>query len=470
MKKLVMAIAAVSITTAAFSQNPTTVKDENLKGNVLCVTYSKYEYKENFGEPTEGKLLEQKAMFFDDQGRSVVTRTMHPVGSSSNVWPTSYVMAYSKDGTNTKIDVAILGNSGALPNSAVLPVFSQASKALENQYSSDAWPKKRAEITCDANGVITKWDVFEKIAQQEKEKLVGRRIATSAGNGVYGCKIYNKQGESVWDYKETYKGGLLTFLDNPRWFSGISSGKMEVNPKEAGNYEYDKNGRVIKYTQQKTNYGEEYFYNRNEHGDLVKVIRGQIGKDERYQNVDEIYDNYKYDAQGNWIFRTYAYKSTAPKFIEKREIQYCSSASELKSKSGFISVSKPGPENNNELIDFYNENLRFNLFVATLPLSEYNSSLASQPEASDIIVTLRMSFISDKNCMTSRQAIWDTEKVTKPKKNHLKFVQEYSSDDTTTVPYEYKDGVIIVNNEQYKFDSSTKTLVNIGKNITYKKQ
>ena len=469
MKKLVMAIAAVSITTAAFSQNPTTVKDENLKGNVLSVTYSKYEYKENFGEPTEGKLLEQKAIFFDDQGRSVVTRTMTPVGSS-NAWATSYVMAYSKDGANTKIDIAILNNGKAMPNSSVLPVFSQASKALENQYSSDAWPKKRAEIISDANGVITKWDVFEKIAQQEKEKLIGRRIATSAGNGVYGCKIYNKQGESVWDYKETYKGGLLTFLDNPRWFSGISSGKMEVNPKEAGNYEYDKNGRVIKYTQQKKNYGEEYFYNRNEHGDLVKVIRGQIGKDERYQNVDEIYDNYKYDSRGNWIFRTYAYKSTAPKFIEKREIQYCSSASELKSKSGFISVSKPDTKSENNFIDFYNENLKGCMYVATLPLSQYNSSLASQQEASDIIITLRMSFFPDKTCMTSRGAERDYEKVRKPKKNHLKFIEEYDGSGTTTIPYEYKDGMIIVNNEQYKVDSSTKTLINIGKNITYKKQ
>ena len=64
----------------------------------------------------------------------------------------------------------------------------------------------------------------------------------------------------------------------------------------------------------------------------------------------------------------------------------------------------------------------------------------------------------------------DYDKVRKTKKNHLKFIEEYNGSGTTTIPYEYKDGMIIVNNEQYKVDSSTKTLINIGKNITYKKQ
>ena len=63
MKRICVTFATALISTATFSQvEPTTVKNEHLKGNVLSVAYTKYDYKENFGEPTEGKIQEQSAI------------------------------------------------------------------------------------------------------------------------------------------------------------------------------------------------------------------------------------------------------------------------------------------------------------------------------------------------------------------------------------------------------------------------
>lgn len=71
MKKMFFTIAAFSlITTAAFCQEPTTLKSDNLKGNVFSVTISQYEFKENFGEPVEGNLRWKEAKIYNEEGKA----------------------------------------------------------------------------------------------------------------------------------------------------------------------------------------------------------------------------------------------------------------------------------------------------------------------------------------------------------------------------------------------------------------
>ena len=334
MKRHVSAFAAIIISTAAFCQLPTTVKELDLKGNVLSLAYYKYEYKENFGEPTEGNLETINSTFFDETGRSIVERTGFVMSSGSEIRPYTYLFSYSTDGDNTKIDYVEKKNKDRIPMSQYLNQFGKAAPEIENQYNEDSWPKKRVEIYKNADDVIVKFDIFNKTAQAEAEKLVYRRIAKPLGNGVYEYTVYNKYGETAVTYRETYKNSLLVSIDNKdrREYKFSDGHPIKITTHAPGNKTYNAKGQIVSYTDaSSTSMTFEYKCYYNDKGDLEKVTCGQLGKP---ANDHEIYGNYKYDSNGNWIYRTVfcGYQ----KYIEKRVIEYCVSTDELKTKSHFL--------------------------------------------------------------------------------------------------------------------------------------
>lgn len=94
--KSIMCLVGLAVSTNAFCEElePTTLKDGNLKGNVLSVMSATYEYKENFGDPIAGALKGfPVATFYDEQGRSILSRTVAG-GNSYNVSSYSYLFKY----------------------------------------------------------------------------------------------------------------------------------------------------------------------------------------------------------------------------------------------------------------------------------------------------------------------------------------------------------------------------------------
>ena len=454
MKKLLFTIAATMIYYVAFGQvEPTTIKNEHLNGNVLSVAYTKYDYKENFGEPTEGKIQEQSAIIFDEQGRSVLIR------KKRGYLPTSFVLSYSQDGTDSKVSVTELSGE-RMDESTFAQLASDPSGALEGTYNQNSWPQIRGEMTCDASGVILKYDVYKKIAQTVNEALICRKIAKPAGNGLYACKIYNERGETEFDFKETYKDGFLTFLDNPSEFMHISSGDIILRPRHAGTYEYNANGLVAKYVQQSKNMPMEYLYSYNDRGYLTKVTCGQAGKGEKYQNLEEEYDNYKYDDHGNWVYRTVAYQPGKPKYIEKRQITYCSSPDEIKQKLSGLNVSVPDTKAGEDYTNFYNKYLKGGGFSTEIPLTQYYPQLASEKGADKMTAFIVVGFYAGYDGAFSLRVDMPTKITAKMEKLAAQYTIEH-----TKYKYEYKDGILTMNNEEYKIDPATGNLIDIKRNI-----
>ena len=58
LKKTIMGFDGLAMSANAFCQSvePTTLKDDNFKGNVIAVKFGTYEYKENFGKPVAGNV------------------------------------------------------------------------------------------------------------------------------------------------------------------------------------------------------------------------------------------------------------------------------------------------------------------------------------------------------------------------------------------------------------------------------
>lgn len=457
MKKIIISIAATFVSFAAFSQvEPTNVKNEHLKGNVLSVAYTKYDYKENFGEPTEGNIQEQSAIIFDEQGRSVLIR------KKKGYLPISFVLSYSQDGANTKINVTELTSKDRMDEDTFAQLASDPSSSLENTYSQNSWPQIRGEITCDANGVIVKHDVYKKLAQTVNEALICRRTAKPAGNGMYECKIYNERGETEFDFKETYKDGGLTFLDNPSEFMHISSGDIKIRPRHAGTYEYNAIGLVTKYVQQNKNMPMEYLYSYNDKGDLIKVTCGQAGKGEKYQNLEEEYDNYKYDDHGNWVYRTVAYQPGKPKYIEKRQITYCSSPDEIKQKLSGLNVTIPDTKAGEDYTNFFNKYLKNGNYKIEIPLTQYYPELASEKGADKMTAFIVVGFYAGYDGAFSLRVDMPTKTTPKMEKLAAQYTVEH-----TKYKYEYKDGVLTMNNEEYKIDPATGNLINTKRNVTF---
>ena len=461
MKKVIFTLAAPLVSLAAFCQEPTTLKEQNLKGKVFCVTYSKYEYKENFGEPQEGKLEEFQATFYDDQGRSILIRKKEG-GHYGEIWPYSYPMSYSKEGDNTKVKIFYVGSDKTMPAESFLENWKDTNMALENKYVEGRWPQECSEITYDANGVIIKWDKYSKLSASSKQELTARRIATKGANNTYECKIYASDGGVGKQFTETYVNGKLTSLVEQRSMMH----NLPIKSSEPGKYEYNKDGQLVKFSESKKSLPLEYIYNRNEHGDITIINSGQIGKGEKYRNVTQKYDNYKYDNQGNWIYRTIEFNNQVPQFIEKREIIYCNSVEDIKEKGAFVSsiVSKV---NDRDAVDaFYGKYLDRQFFEAKMPLPEYDTSYAKQKGADKMTVVIRVSFESGGKCSYSRRLEYSSNVPFKM----YKLVEEWNSNSDEKYRYVIKDGIITMNNEQYKIDPNTGNLTNITKNLQFSKR
>ena len=282
MKRIIASIVAVTATVGALGQTPVKLSDDNLKGNVFAVKYGKYEYKENFGEPTEGELLEQSSMSFDEQGRSVaISQESH-----------SYVMEYLPEGANTKVTVDDVN-------------FGQ-----KNIY------------IYDNNNVVIKQDFYDR--EELAGRLTSSYIGSKDGYIVYEGKIYNRQGVSTVEFRAAYKNGLLMMVNNK--LSNNYNAHQEIKRYDPGVFTYDSNGNITSKVFNKPGdrlyYVSKYSYNAN--GALVKYVAGTAYNTDKLNDNDahtlETYSNYKYDQQGNWIYRTV--DADRPRYIEKRQITY----------------------------------------------------------------------------------------------------------------------------------------------------
>ena len=127
----------------------------------------------------------------------------------------------------------------------------------------------------------------------------------------------------------------------------MTNDRPKLAAPEAGNYKYDSKNHLISFVTQsaKERDKEETKYYHNEKGDIVKITKTMyLNKLER---PIAFYENYKYDEQGNWIYRTYGTNAGEPAFIEKRVITYCNHADQLKEKALLLQTTA-GKAINNE--------------------------------------------------------------------------------------------------------------------------
>ena len=63
MKKLLLFLLAISFANVSFGQKPTTLKENNLKGNVLLMSYGRFDYEEILVSQSLGVWRKCTAMF-----------------------------------------------------------------------------------------------------------------------------------------------------------------------------------------------------------------------------------------------------------------------------------------------------------------------------------------------------------------------------------------------------------------------
>lgn len=457
MKRLTLTFAVLFSTCIAFCQEPTTVQKENLKGNVFSVRCFHYAYSENFGSPTEGKLQWIKDLIFDARGRAIL---FNDDSDLSNY----YFVKYEKEGGNT---IAELGKLSYHMDETKTPTdFLFHKEGNSNDYSSNY-----REITYNSDNIVTKYDVLKKYSRTSKYQLEYRKIAKPLGNGTYECKLYDKSGQSFLNFKETYNSnGQLTELDNEREFNRVSSYNKEITIPHAGKYQYNNKGQLVLYTQQKNSAPDKKEYIYNDHGNLIQnnnLIFHQ-SKKEYVKNKGLIYDNYKYDTNGNWVYRMVS-DGKDYLYIEKRQIEYCNTSEEnelkvnkLYSKCPVIDVKAA-----EEFADFYKKYLDGPSYIGQIPLIEYDSKYASVKNADKATVVVTVYF-GDPNC-DGRQYL----RLTMPDKLYSKLqnvVDEIRKEGKKECKYVYKDGKLIMNNEEYVIDTSTGEMKNITRNFTLKKE
>ena len=351
MKKIMFYLVAQFIASNVFSQEPvpTKLSDSNLQGNVFSVVYGKYQFKENFGEPTTGKVEQVKATFYDEQGRSILVRDVQR--STSHLFANSYLFTYEKNGEIEKVKVVGIGatnNSSDLNN--YLPTFvsneasfEQLMKNLPKQFSG-CQPTNWSEFVFDKLGVIIQYDLHRN--KWSNGKLIEKQVAKPIGNGSYNFVIYKESGDAVSKTTRTFNQGLLTKVEDENK-GRLTNYRPKLAAPEAGNYKYDSKNHLISFVTQsaKERDKEETKYYHNEKGDIVKITKTMyLNKLER---PIAFYENYKYDEQGNWIYRTYGTNAGEPAFIEKRVITYCNHADQLKEKALLLQTTA-GKAINNE--------------------------------------------------------------------------------------------------------------------------
>lgn len=328
MKRIITSIVAVAATVGTLGQTPNPVKlsDENLKGNVFAVKYGKYEYKENFGEPTTGQVQEIHSTFYNETGNPVIFRTIRP---ARPMFVNSSALFYEPSDGNTL--VTTLGISSSMKyekyenvSSTLLNDNDTFENLMQNElgYGEKCSKQGRIESTFDKNGVRIKYDVY--IASG---RLDGKEVGKPVGNGTYEFTIYDWQGESREKSTRTFVNGKLTKKTSPN--DGRINIGGRIGSPESGTYTYDSNGRLthlLRWNKHET----KYIY--NDKGDLLHTSN----KDFKIWSDGFFYENYKYDSHGNWIYRTWGPKAGKPEYIETREIIYCDTKDELKEKAGHL--------------------------------------------------------------------------------------------------------------------------------------
>ncbi len=302
----------------------TKLSDDNLKGNVLAVAYTASEYKENFGEPTEGQVWERMTTFYDEAGTSFLSRKND--GSSAGE---SYL--FSKEAVENGVKVTSIGVKSSFTGEDVNLMNAAMSKpdwSFEQMLQGSNWRYEceNYEAVYDKNGVRIKLDL--KDTSKEK-KIKSRELGKQTGNNVYEFVIYNARGESVETSTRTYSNGRLIKKSSPQdRFSRVNA---DIQSPMSGTYTYNQAGRPVNFKKFNNQEEEKYVYNAK--GDLLNTST------KKYSGWDDgnFYENYKYDEQGNWIYRTWAREKGKPFRIEKRVIVYCSTKEELKEKAAEIS-------------------------------------------------------------------------------------------------------------------------------------
>ncbi len=349
MKKLFLVLFAMLATTNVFAgygwqAEFTNVKNENLKGNVIAVVYSKWRYEENFGEPKPGKMERMNVTFYDEKGNSILHRELYFDSYYTDVQSTLF--DYSEDASGITVhrpQITVRGEKNEYMD--FFPSLASLDATYENTMVSNTRCTNYLTIDYkyDSNQVLTTYTMLDS-----NNKIVAKLVAKPSANGNYDYTIYKASGEAVEKGVRTYKNGKLIKVDKPergfRHSNDIESFKM-------GNYSYDEKGRIIKYTQLSDNnqdgglppfdmQGLKYVYNQQ--GDVSQWIKGRWGwgKDKGkmlWDSPKTVYTDYKYDNNNNWITRVDVIDNQ--KYIETREIIYCSSKEELQQKAAALRQS-----------------------------------------------------------------------------------------------------------------------------------
>ena len=329
MKKLLLFLLAISFANVSFGQKPTTLKENNLKGNVLLMSYGRFDYEENFGEPKPGRMEEMYSYVFNGDGYSVLQRI-----EKNNMFAISYLQKYELSDGDMKI--VSVGISSSIPKEK-LDVFDKALTKIDNSYESEIkaimngnlFATDRYEYTYDSNKVLVRQDIFGTLNYEGR--IEGREIGKHTGNGTYDFTIYQKSGDSMEKTIRTYVNGLLTIKKlNQPYATGIGG---SIEPDKNGTYKYDKNGHLISFIKEPHSRQEETKYVYNDKGDILKIIEISYNGN---QSVSRFYENYQYDSHGNWISRTYGIKAGIPNHIEKRVIIYGTDQNDVNSQANSL--------------------------------------------------------------------------------------------------------------------------------------
>lgn len=468
MKRLIISLVATLTTSIAFCQEPTTVQKENLKGNVFSVRTSSYEYSENFGNSKEGKLQETEVIFFDNIGRAALYNTNNVYDYNNVKFGTnngySYsLVKYNKDGDNLEAELTLLrGKKGIGELPKLNDIIDDLLIYLNNS-------REKREILYN-NNIVVRHDALERDYPTSNYKLIYRKIAKQSNNNTYECRLYDKTGEPRLDYKEIYNSkGQLIEVDNERQFSGVTFNSTVKTPL-AGKYLYNEKGLLISYTQQKKYLPERTEYVYNDHGDIAQIIilhpqnADRPDEGEWNKNREIVYDNYKYDDNGNWVYRIKT-DVINKKYIEKRQIDYCNSSAEIEEKVKDLYSKLPVLDIKaaNEFSDYYSKYLYRKTYEAEIPLIDYDSKYASVKNADKATVIMRVSFSSpncDGSCSLSLNA---PDKYMSKLKDISKEIDTKGREESK---YSYKNGTIYMNNDEYIIDA-TGTLKNVTRNIVF---
>ena len=338
-KYLFLTLTASMLCLASVAQIPAEPKrltDDNLSGNVLAIKYGKYQYRENFGEPTTGRTETENVRFYDEQGRTTLYRSALTQGSYLLV--ESYVLDYSIEGDVTKVTSVGLGtNNDANNYSAYAAVYLNPDASFENLMKTlkanfgGCNPTDHSALTFDANGVTTLYDIY--MNKWSNNKLKSRQKGTPTGtSGVYDFVSYKESGEISEKSVRTFSKGRLTKMEKPN--IGGLGWKSAIPSIEPGTYVYDAKGRLTTYTNQYKEMRDKKVrkYYLNEHGDVTKITEStEVPK--HMERETWVYWGYQYDNQGNWTYRIVGTDKNSPKYIEKREIVYGTSLEDIKTKN-----------------------------------------------------------------------------------------------------------------------------------------